>query len=492
MLDYMEYVEKCFYQATGWDEDNTYGQLLASSRNLLYFPIPKGFKLDVSSRSTEYSYSSATLSQLNRLSGSVSYLYCSKNLNNVFPSSSVPLRNTLNSYKIVRQYQTKEEREALTKENYKPVLFYGKLYFPSQFLEAMMIKRFTNTQLIVKCISTPRSTNKKGSGIITMYLQREVGKSSQEFIYSSNESLLGFRFLYNLKQKLDQDFPKTSNINKIFNYDGGSSLAFGAEIWYAALSRAPGISTALRYCTHITSIGNPLTITISLNPLLGSMSASYAIKTSIGSTFCSKYDFNIYSYESDLTLGCDLWRLKEINNSIPNKKSSSSSSSSSTNSKSIRQQRTRDPHSNSHNNHGNSHLISDNSNNMLFHQTDNTPYYPLEPLPLLDDELFNKVHEGKKFNLLKEEEHHRMLNSFMHVKPGRWLGENAARNFINDFQQSDFSSAFKANTSIKSQNLNILWEGRFKDFLLSFGCKLDWKDSVPKLGGYGLQFQYNS
>ena len=41
---------------------------------------------------------------------------------------------------------------------------------------------------------------------------------------------------------------------------------------------------------------------------MGSLSTTYAVKA--GEALCSKFDFNAYSYESDVVFGCELWRMR--------------------------------------------------------------------------------------------------------------------------------------------------------------------------------------
>jgi distribution and morphology protein 10 len=43
---------------------------------------------------------------------------------------------------------------------------------------------------------------------------------------------------------------------------------------------------------------------------MGNLSTTYAVKAGENAALCSKFDFNVYSYESDLMLGCELWRMK--------------------------------------------------------------------------------------------------------------------------------------------------------------------------------------
>jgi len=53
-------------------------------------------------------------------------------------------------------------------------------------------------------------------------------------------------------------------------------------------------------------------MTLTVNPVMGSFSATYAVRAGPSAAFCSRFDFNMYSYESDLVLGCEIWRRQQI------------------------------------------------------------------------------------------------------------------------------------------------------------------------------------
>jgi len=76
------------------------------------------------------------------------------------------------------------------------------------------------------------------------------------------------------------------------------------------LNKSGGMSLGGRYSTLPNHKGIPLTATLTLNPLMGNLSATYAVKAGRDLSLCSRFDFNAYSYESDLVLGCELWRMK--------------------------------------------------------------------------------------------------------------------------------------------------------------------------------------
>jgi distribution and morphology protein 10 len=70
------------------------------------------------------------------------------------------------------------------------------------------------------------------------------------------------------------------------------------------------VSTGFRF-TSLPAQLNPLTVTMTVTPLMGQISTSYAIKASPYSAFCSRFNFNLYSYESELVVGCELWQRRQ-------------------------------------------------------------------------------------------------------------------------------------------------------------------------------------
>src|SRR5258708_35397597 len=51
----------------------------------------------------------------------------------------------------------------------------------------------------------------------------------------------------------------------------------------------------------------PTTITAILNPLLGHIQAAYASRVSRDLALCSRFNFNVYSYESEWSMGAEWW-----------------------------------------------------------------------------------------------------------------------------------------------------------------------------------------
>ena len=52
-------------------------------------------------------------------------------------------------------------------------------------------------------------------------------------------------------------------------------------------------------------------MTLTMNPLMGNLSSTYSVLASPILTMSSRFDFNVYSYESELLVGAELWRRKE-------------------------------------------------------------------------------------------------------------------------------------------------------------------------------------
>jgi mitochondrial distribution and morphology protein 10 len=51
----------------------------------------------------------------------------------------------------------------------------------------------------------------------------------------------------------------------------------------------------------------PTTLTALFNPMLGHISGAYAARVSRDLSMCSRFDFNVYSYESEWTMGAEWW-----------------------------------------------------------------------------------------------------------------------------------------------------------------------------------------
>jgi distribution and morphology protein 10 len=61
--------------------------------------------------------------------------------------------------------------------------------------------------------------------------------------------------------------------------------------------------------SHPTPISTfPYTLTLTLTPITGSLSTTYSLRASPNLSFSSRFGFNVYSWESEMVAGCELWR----------------------------------------------------------------------------------------------------------------------------------------------------------------------------------------
>lgn len=148
-------------------------------------------------------------------------------------------------------------------------------------------------------------------GTILGVVQNDHGKYSTEYLYSTDSGLLGARGLYNFGH--DPRGPD-ANEGKASSQSAervSGRFSAGAEVYYGLLNKSGGISTGLRFTTLPQHTGFPYTMTLTLNPLMGSLSSTYAVKAGPRLALCSRFDFNFYSNESDLQLGCELWQRRK-------------------------------------------------------------------------------------------------------------------------------------------------------------------------------------
>ncbi|KAI5951882.1 MDM10 [Candida jiufengensis] len=454
MYTYMEYLQKCFYKSTNWNEDNIFSNINATSQAILDFPIPNGLKIDTSSKTSDYSASSFTLSNFHQINGSLAYLYSSNPLTNTMGSKEISLQDAIAGFRIIEPMMVLRRQQQKLKQpliNNKHSLLYGRMYFPGSALEAMIIKRLSeNTQLLIKCVNHPY-LEKNGTMII--YLQNNHVKYSREIIYSTNESLIGVRFLYNLGNTI----AKNINPNLIPKFDN-SVISVGTEIWYAARTMSPGLSTALRYSTRSTSTGKPLTMTLAINPILGHVSSTYTVKTSVASTFCSKYDFNFFSYASNLSLGFEIYSYSKRKSPLPLQP---------------------------HQLHQQQQPFVNDDSVILSSKYDKQP-------TKIKTKTFKNRGTG---NTIVEEKYQTEYSNPTSLKPTTANGNNGkpvSAAFQNLVNESDFSSVIKVSTSLKDKNLKLLWEGRIKEFLVSTGTRISINPitNVPEFNKLGINFAY--
>lgn len=185
-------------------------------------------------------------------------------------------------------------------------LLYGRLYLPQSLLEALVVKRLSpTTQVQFSAVSGGHLRN---GGTAVGLAQYDVGKYACEGLYSSDGGLLGVRGVYNFGGDADEA-PKGEKDNSDRLQDRiYGRFSTGAELYYGTLNKSGGISLGTRFATLPEHKGTPLSATLTLNPLMGNIAASYAVVAGKHCSLATRMEFNIFSYESAWAVGMELWR----------------------------------------------------------------------------------------------------------------------------------------------------------------------------------------
>ncbi|CAO3589755.1 unnamed protein product [Absidia cylindrospora] len=309
MYDFMEYCLRCYYRSSGWNEENQYSNLCSWSRTLLDFYTPRGLSLHLAKLPTSQFKPSYTMNALPSLNGSIGYLFTSDPLD-IGTSGTVDFQDMVDQFRIQQSYRyqsltsqptsstlesstiNEDTTLAAAKKNY---LVYGRMFFPGAALESMYVRRLSpRLQYLITAVNHPRES---GLPQMAFQLQYDVGKWCSECSYTTDDGLLGIRALYNFGKPLEE---------------GHGQWSLGTEVYYGTLDKSGGLSTGLRYRTNPTSTSTPINVTYTLNPIVGHMATAYVAQVSENLTMCSRFEFSIYSYESDLALGFE-YRTKNAN-----------------------------------------------------------------------------------------------------------------------------------------------------------------------------------
>ncbi|PPJ58602.1 hypothetical protein CBER1_03535 [Cercospora berteroae] len=314
MLNFMDYVQTAFYRKSRWNVDNSYASLTTTSINLLDFQIPSGLRLHVSSLSSPNFATSYTLGSRGVVDGSLSFLYTNLGLQVASKSSDVPLSKLVRGYRHLQELRGPDGKNVPLEGCKKDSLLYGRLYLPNSSLEALYLRRISPSRLFqLKCVSDERLPN---GGTLLATLQNDQGKYTTEYLYSTDSALLGIRGLYNFGHD-PRHAPEDQHaiqVDKLpahpWDHQGGR-LSAGAEAYFSPLNKSGGISTGLRFTTLPSHTGFPYTMALTVNPLMGNLSSTYAVKAGPNLALCSRFDFNVYSYESDVVVGLELWQREQ-------------------------------------------------------------------------------------------------------------------------------------------------------------------------------------
>ncbi|KAH8118329.1 mitochondrial distribution and morphology protein 10 [Phellopilus nigrolimitatus] len=344
------YVLRKYYQATGWNEDNLFSNLTRSSDALLDFAVPKGLQFSISKAPNALFRTTYSMNALPALNGSVGYIFssCDLDLRN---SGDVRFKDVVERFKVfdVPKLPEGKPEEWLAGERVdtRDYLLSGLLYIPTGQLDAFYTTRWSaTTQGSLACILMPPNSPTPGasapsslysSDAMLMSLQHDTGRWGTEYTLQSERggSMLGLRVLRNFGKIKDVEYAddsassgldkeESSNLKRVDEeeaMEGGlkGRLSAGAEL-YLSTEKSAGISAGLRFTTVPDSFlaqtasssktpftQPPTTITATFTPITGHLSAAYAAKVSRDLALCSRFTFNINSYESEWTMGGEWW-----------------------------------------------------------------------------------------------------------------------------------------------------------------------------------------
>ncbi|KAG8740921.1 Mitochondrial distribution and morphology protein 10 [Ceratobasidium sp. 428] len=351
MHPFASYVLRSYNQATGWNEDNLYSNLTKSSRAILDFTVPQGVHFSISKSTNALFNTSYTMDALPTLNGSIGYIFTSCDLN-MKNSSNVAFKDMVERFQIHGRPGKPVGKEEVflggRDLSVRDYLLYGRYYIPSSRLDALYSVRLTPTlQALVAAVSNTRARFSSSTtpsppvspGNILFSLQHDTGRWCSEYSWSADDGMWGVRVLHNFGRLANEAIDaervarkererRKVRVDEEEKMEGGlkGRLSAGAELYFSLKEKSAGVSTGIRFTTlpdaspPSASPGSastdsaatphpqtPTTLTATFNPMMGHMSAAYAARASRDLALCSRFDFNIYSYESEWTLGAEWW-----------------------------------------------------------------------------------------------------------------------------------------------------------------------------------------
>lgn len=256
--------------------------------------------------------------------GSISYLFSSVPLRVLLTpqSENVPLPDLLRSYRHLTPVARRDDaslRPPDDKDKVNESLLYGRLYLPQSQLEALLVRRLSPA--LQAQFSAVSGQHLRNGGTALGLVQYDVGRYALEGLASTDGGLLGFRGVYNfggdLSSKKHTHHTASSSTAENGNGHGSGNgdkeriygrFSTGGEIYYGTLNKSGGMSIGARFATLPDHKGTPLSATLTLNPLMGNIAASYAVMAGKDCSLATRMEFNFFSYESSWAVGMELWR----------------------------------------------------------------------------------------------------------------------------------------------------------------------------------------
>jgi distribution and morphology protein 10 len=186
---------------------------------------------------------------------------------------------------------------------------------------------------------------------LVINVQHDVGKWCTEYSWSAEDEMWGIKFLHNfgrlgsLSDIVDEGGTRRGlkRVDEEEPVEGGlkGRVSIGGELYFSAKEKSAGgecsvnitnvlctkkqkfttVSTGIRFTTLPDAPSQtsgspsasqshrspPTTITALFNPMLGHISAAYTAKVCRDLALSSRFEFNVYSFESEWTMGAEWW-----------------------------------------------------------------------------------------------------------------------------------------------------------------------------------------
>ncbi|TIB95624.1 hypothetical protein E3Q18_03614 [Wallemia mellicola] len=313
MINYAEYILRSYFRATEWNPDAQYSNLNRASAAILDFYPPQALSVSLSSCPTQAFASSCSLSILPSLSGSLAYLASSIDL----PKDKPSLHSLVHTFNI-SALPKKPEYDPSRKDQ----LLYGQLHLPSSRLHSLYTRRLSpQSQLLISSISHPRPPTREEPSEMYITYQKDQGNYASELSYSVADGMASASSLFHFGL-IDKNYRENSESsisdNKVVSSkridddpdgDGSTGLkghfSLGGEIYASAQEKSAGVSTGLRFQTLPETQSPPTVLVALLSPITGYLSGTYSATIAKGLSVASRFEFNLYSYESVTTLGAE-------------------------------------------------------------------------------------------------------------------------------------------------------------------------------------------
>jgi len=294
---------------------------------LLDFAVPHGVLLSGASVSTP-SFLACARAHTAPLSGSLGYAHVSSH-------APVQLACVHDPLKRLTRAGTFLEPDAplaappVSAQAPRDELLYGCIHAPMGYMEGLWVTRLSpHWQFMATALSrAPRypldplgrwfglfpprgasladpdySIGPPGTTHLLLTLQRQSATRMSEYSYSLDDALWGARVLQHVRQLRD-----------------GSTLRAGAEAFFSIAEKSAGVSVGMR-CSMphgaASTLGwaapaRPAVASMTLNPMMGYLRAAYAARIDDDLLLCTRYDFNVFSYQSDWAVGVE-YKLRRI------------------------------------------------------------------------------------------------------------------------------------------------------------------------------------